>query len=346
MYNRFYQYFKENEMFFLKQFGFQVNDSASHAIFSSLKKGQVTLRIFIDLSKAFDTVNHSILLHKLELCRIKGKCLKLFKSYLKHRPQFVSLGKYENSICGRVTCCVPQDSIVGPLLFVIYINDLYRSSSKLTPIVLADDINLFISDGNINLFETMDEELRKVANWFKANKLSLNISNTKYSLFHSTRKRNEIPNILPPLHVDNVPVKRELVPKFLGVYLDENISWKHHINIVSTKVCNSIGILYRTRCILSKFLRKQLYFSFIFCYFYHANLAWACTNKSKLQVLCRYQKHAARIIGFKGKFTSEKPLLEQRNAMTVYEMNIFQALCFMYLCKNGSTPMKRTTLME
>ena len=166
--------------------------------------------------------------------------------------------------------------------------------------MFADDTNLFVSDCNIeNLFETVNKELRKVANWFKANKLFLNISKTKYSLFHSTRKRKDIPNILPPLHIDNVPVKREFVTKFLGVYLDENISWKHHINIVSTKVCKSIGILYRTRCILSKFLRKQLYFSFINCYLNYANIAWASTNKSKLQALYRHQKHAARIINFK-----------------------------------------------
>ena len=112
----------------------------------------------------------------------------------------------------------------------------------------------------------------------------------------------------------------------------------HHINIVSTKVCKSIGILYRTRCILSKFLRKQLYFSFINFYLNYANIAWASTNKSKLQVLYRHQKHAGRIINFKDKFTSAKPLLEQINAMAVYEMNIFQTLCFKYLCKNGNTP--------
>ena len=96
--------------------------------------------------------------------------------------------------------------------------------------MFANDTNLFISNFNIeNLFQTMDEELRKVANWYKANKLSLNISKTKYSLFHSTRKRKDIPNILIPLHIENVPIKREFVTKFLGVYLDENISWKHQI---------------------------------------------------------------------------------------------------------------------
>ena len=163
--------------------------------------------------------------------------------------------------------------------------------------MFADDTNLFISDSNIeSLFETMKEELRKVANWFKANKFSWNISKTKYSFFYSTRKRKDTPNFLPPLHIDNVLVKREFVTKFLGVYLDENISWKHHINIVSTKVCKGIGILYRTRCILSKFLWKQLYFSFVNCYLNYANIAWARTNKSKLQALHRHQKHAARII--------------------------------------------------
>ena len=323
--------FSQNNLAFI-----QVNNSVHHAILNltndiltSFEKGQFTLGVFIVLSKAFDTVNHSILLHKLELYGIKVKCLNWFKSYLKGRQQFVSLVRYEN-------CGVPQGFILGPLLFLIYMNDLLRNSSKLTPIMFADDTNLFISNSNIaNLFETIIEELRKVANWFKSITLFLNISKTKYNLFHSTKKRKDIPNILPPLHIDNVPFKREFVTKFLGLYLDQNTSWKHHIKIVSTKVCKSIGILYRTRCILSKFLREQLYFSFINCYLNYANIAWASTNKSKLQALYGHQKNAARIINFKDKFTFAKPLL---GAMTVYEMNIFQILCFMYLCKNGNTP--------
>ena len=113
-------------MFFLKQFGFQVNNSKHDAILNltddistSSEKGQLTLGVFVDLSKAFNTVNHSILLHKLEFYGIKGKYLNWFKIYFKHREQFVSFGKYENSICHRITCGVPQGFIPGPLLFPI-----------------------------------------------------------------------------------------------------------------------------------------------------------------------------------------------------------------------------------
>ena len=139
--------------------------------------------------------------------------------------------------------------------------------------MFADDTNLFISDSNIeNPYETMNEELRKVAVWFKARNLSMNISKTKYYSFHCIRKRKDIANILPPLHIGNFPIKGEFDTKFLGVYLDKNIFWKHDINSVSTKVCKSIEILYRTRYILNKFLRKQLYFSFINCYLNYANI--------------------------------------------------------------------------
>ena len=131
-------------MFSPKQLGFQVNNSTHHAILyladdilTWFEKGQFTLGVFIDLSNAFDTVNHSILLHKLELYGIKGKCLKWFKSYLKHRQQFVLLGKYGNSICHKITCGVPQGSILGQLLLLIYIIDLFRNLGRLTPVMFC-----------------------------------------------------------------------------------------------------------------------------------------------------------------------------------------------------------------
>ena len=123
--------------------------------------------------------------------------------------------------------------------------------------MFANGTHLFVSDFDIeNLFETMSKELRKRTTWFKASNVSLNISKTKYCSFYSLRKRKVLPNISPPLHTDKAPIKGKFFKKFLGVYLNENISSKYHINIVTIKVCKNIGILYRTRCILNKFLRK------------------------------------------------------------------------------------------
>ena len=116
---------------------------------------------------------------------------------------------------------------------------------------------------------------------------------------------------------------RQLVTKFLEVYLDESISWKHHIDIVTTRNCKSIGILNRTRHIMNKCLRKYLYFSFINCYLNYTNVAWVSANKGKLQGLYPHQKHAAKIINFKDKFTPAKLILEQVIPMAVYEMSIF-----------------------
>ena len=99
--------------------------------------------------------------------------------------------------------------------------------------------------------------------------------------------------------MDNVFIERENVTKFLGVLIDENLSWKQHINIVSTKLSKSIGILYKSRGIVKQPLLKQLYFSFVHCYLNYANIAWTSPYKSKLERLHRHQKHTARIISFK-----------------------------------------------
>ena len=205
--------------------------------------------------------------------------------------------------------------------------------------MFADDTNLFLSNKNIDtLFTAMNTELHKIANWFKSNKLSLNIKKTKWSLFHQSGKKRFLPESLPKLYIDNINIQRDRVTKFLGVYIDENLTWKHHIDTISNKVSKSIGILYKAREILDKRSLKQLYFSFINSYINYANIVWASTCKSKLQRLYRQQKHSARLIHFKDRFTHAKPLLEDMKALNVYELNVFNILCFMYKCKYNLSP--------
>ena len=167
-------------------------------------------------------------------------------------------------------------------------------------VMFADDTNLFLSHKNIDtLFVSMNKELENVSRWFKSNKLSLNVDKTKWLLYHPLSKRQFLPQSLPNLLIENICIKREYVTKFLGVFIDENLSWKQHIDIVSSKISKSIGILYKSRDVLSKQCLKQLYFSFIHNYVNYANIAWTSTSKSKLERLYRCQKYTARVIYYK-----------------------------------------------
>ena len=130
--------------------------------------------------------------------------------------------------------------------------------------------------------------------------------------------------------MDSIVIEREHVTTFLGVLIDENLSWKQHINDVSTKISKSIGILYKSRGIVKQSLLKQLYFSFIHCHLNYANIAWASTYKSKLEGFYRHQKHAARIINFKDRFTHAQPLLYNMKALNIFQINLFHIIFFMF----------------
>ena len=172
MYNRLYKHLSCNNIFYRKQFGFQEKNSTKHAIMQlvdqincSFEKNIYTLDIFIDLSKAFDTVDHKIIITKLENYGVTGTNLRWFKSYLENRKQCIS--------------------ILAPLLFLVYVNAYYKTSDVLDPIMLANDTNLFYSYQNIgNLFGTVYCELQKICELFGANKLSLHVTKTNYTSFH------------------------------------------------------------------------------------------------------------------------------------------------------------------
>ena len=316
MYNRVYNHLNSKGLLYEKQFGFQRNNSTEHAILqltrditSSFEKGEYTLGVFIDLSKAFDTVDHQILIKKLQYYGIDGTALEWFKRYLSNRKQYISTQEISES-CLDIICGVPQGSILGPLLFLIYVNDLFKASNLLMEVMFADDTNFFLSHKNIDtLFAIMNVELENISTWFKSNKLSLNVDKTKWFLFHPLSKRQFLPQTLPNLLIEDIYIKREHVTKFLSVFINENLYWKQHIEILSSKISKSIGILYKSRNVLSKQCLNQLYFSFIHSYVNYANIAWASTSKSKFERLYRCQKHAARAIYHKDRYTHASPLL-------------------------------------
>ena len=190
VYNRLYELLNSNNILYKKQFAFQKGHSTEHAILqlfdqisNSFEKKPFILGVFIDLSRAFDTVDHYILICKPKNYGVRRNSLKWFESYLNNRKQFISFNN-KNTSFTDIKCGVPQGSILGPLLFLIYTNDLNQACDILDPIMVAYDTNLVYSQKVIKtLFHTVNTELLKVNHWFKANKSSLSAEKTNYSLF-------------------------------------------------------------------------------------------------------------------------------------------------------------------
>ena len=220
--------------------------------------------IFFDLSKAFDTVNHSILLFKLNSYGIRGSALQWFNSYLSNRSQFTVVNNH-NSCLQPVTIGVPQGSILGPLLFLIYINDINRASNNALLYLFADDSNAFISDSSLSLtFNKANRLCDELSHWFKSNLLSVNYDKTAYILFYpnSTDFTTISCNNLI-ISMDRNPINRISHIKFLGIFIDENLNFKYHITSLISKINSIRGMLYYRRDLIPFACRRNLYFALV-----------------------------------------------------------------------------------
>ena len=195
IYKRLYNFLEIHKILYNLQFGFRASHSVDHALLSltesiknSLDNKKFGCRIFLDLQKVFDTVNHQILLDKLEHYGIRGTALTWFSSYLSNRSQYVSVNGCNSSHL-NISCGVPQGSVLGPLLFLIYINDLPNSSSKLSFYLFADDTNIYFESDSLNhLQKVINKELRQVKKWLDSNKLALNVEKKLILLYFTLYK--------------------------------------------------------------------------------------------------------------------------------------------------------------
>ena len=298
---RMTNYLEKNNIIFNQQFGFRKNSSTLHAlatitnkIYKSFENDEITCGIFLDLQKAFDTVDHKILIKKLDHYGFRGITNDLLKSYLSGRNQFVSISGSE-SLKKNIKYGVPQGSVLGPLLFIIYINDLANAINYSETFIFADDTAILYSDKSPKrIKKRVNIDLKFILKWLKANKISLNVKKTEMVLFKQSRK---FINYTIKIKLDG----KRLIPvsniNYLGVTLNENMSWMSHTEGLANKLRISNGILCKLRHFMPRNLLRMVYFSIFNSHLSYALQIWGQCLSSQSRII-KLQKCAVRIMTF------------------------------------------------
>ena len=311
------------------QFGFQSGKSTQDAIlfliekiYDNLNNSTSTLAVFIDAAKAFDTVNLSILLGKARKCGIVGKPLDLLTSYLSERSQAVKIGNAVSDF-KEIVMGVPQGSVLGPILFLIYVNDMPLISNLFSSCLFCDDTTLIFENSNIDdLFDAGNRGLEVFAEWCNSNRLSVNVLKTNSMLFTNAKVNNsQIPNVL--LNGSNITQCSSV--QFLGVTIDENLKFNIHINNITRKISKNIGILYKLRYFVPTKTLISIYHSFIGSYLNYCPLVFGNAYSSHLYPLEVAQRKCIRVISNVNPLAHSDPLFSQLNLLKfcdVYKLNL------------------------
>ena len=346
VYDQVYRYFKSNSLFYISQYGYRNDHSTEMAclefidrVMHDLDNRKIPIAIFLDLSKAFDTIDHAILLDKLKYYGINGLALSWFESYLNNRTQFVEVDDTRSS-SKPIHTGVPQGSILGPLLFIIYINDMGTVSDIFNPISYADDTALV---STISAFANLDmdyrddvspaknSELYKIYEWLCANKLSVNASKTKYMIFHLRQRRN-----LPRLHLElnGSAIDRVNTFEFLGLTISDTLDWSHHLNKIANKLSKIAGIMSRIKRYISKDILKTIYNSLVLPHLYFSILVWGFDNNR----LFKLQKKLVRLICCAKYNAHTDPLFRELGLLKIKDIFELQCAKFYYRFEHDKLP--------
>ncbi len=350
VYNRLYSFISKFNILTSKQFGFQKGKSTEHAlvelqskIINAYENKLNSCSIFLDFAKAFDTVNHSILLDKLYHYGIRGPLHDWFKSYLSNRQQCVEVNGHVSEF-QVVRHGVPQGSILGPLLFLIYINDIVTTSPKIDFLLFADDTSIFLADKSLKSLEsTLNEELSSVSNWLKANKLSLNIKKSNILVF-----RNKVTKTTETIDVkiNGSPIEEKTYAKYLGLLIDNKLTFEKHIDHVLTKMKKGNGILAKLRYFVPEDSLRNVYFAHIQSHLNYGSLVWGSAARYHINKIIQSQKKSIKIMNFvRAREHIEAPF-KTNKILPFDKLRALNMIKFIWKIRNNFTPFVKGLLEQ
>ena len=348
IYNQMYDYLDKNKHLYLNQSGFRALHSAVTCLLNNtddwyvnMDDGRYTANIFIDLKKAFDTVDHDILLAKLRKYGVDNLEFAWFSSYLTNRRQYCRVNGV-SSKTEDIRCGVPQGSCLGPLLFLIYINDLPFSLKKGKVTMYADDTSISYSSKNMeDINQTLNSELGHLKQWLQGNKLSLNVLKTQALVVGSKPKIKKITEkVVDPPQFLIGDAQAEIVDQtnYLGVIIDENLNWAEHIKSVRTKVSRGIGFLKYSRKFLPRDTLSKMYRGIVEPHFRYCCSVWGNCGVTRLQTLQKLQNRAARMVTRSNFDSSAKQLIHNLKWPTINNIIRSETATIMYKSLNGLAP--------
>ena len=352
--NRLVEFLSEAGVLIPGQYGFRAGHSTAMAVLDMVEKirgawnsGNSALGVFIDLKKAFDTVDHHILLAKLEHYGIRGGAQDLLASYLKGRSQYVVYGGYESGR-GEVSCGVPQGSVLGPLFFLLYVNDMGNACKELELVLFADDTNIFAQEREpVALFDKVNRGLQDLGTWFSCNKLTLNLKKTEYVFFGGPRAKSTEGL---GLSVGEEEVRRADGVKFLGMWVDERLRWTEQVSKVKRKVSQLLGVIGRARAVLASDSLRTLYNSLVLPHLQYCLMVWGDFpgdgNGSLGKNILSIQKKLMGMIDGRSRRYHADPLFAKHGILKVEDLYRQQLRVHAWKFWNNCLPSSQAAMLE
>ena len=350
MYNRIELFLSRFDTIYRLQFGFRKKHSTEHALLSiieeirkHLNNGIFSCGVFVDLEKAFDTVNHEILLSKLEHYGIRENALMWIQSYLSNRKQRVKINGV-NSRDEIISCGVPQGSILGPLLFIIYINDMHKAVKSSIIHHFADDTNLLFSSKNSKeITRTLNSDLKLLYEWLCANRLSLNVVKTEFIVFKPPRKHL---NERIVLKLNGAKIYESPKIKYLGVIIDSRLRWDHHTNELAKKLNRAVGMIFKIRNDCNENALISLYYSLFHSHLCYGLSVWGTSNERSMSKLYILQKKVIRAITFSDFNAHTAPLFKNLNILNLKDLFKYKTMSLMWDFDNNALPKSLSSLFS